>query len=91
MGVRECVGHGLLLGYPVLCEKEGETVAHVKYTVLLLGSGTQKITGLPRPLITVSDDLKLPEDIIELLATEDKQSKKAKKRADKKAATVATA
>lgn len=91
MGVRECVSHNLLVGYPVLCEKDGEFVAHVKYTVLLLGSGTQKITGLPRPLITVADDIKLPEDIVELLATEDKQSKKAKKRADKKATAITTA
>ncbi len=48
MGVRECVNHELLMPYPVLNEKRGDFVAHVKVTVLLLPSGnTAQITGLP--------------------------------------------
>ncbi len=48
LGVRECVNHDLLLPYPVLHEKRGDFVAHVKVTVLLLPSGnTAQITGLP--------------------------------------------
>jgi curved DNA binding protein len=47
MGVRECVTHELLLPYPVLNEKKGDFVAHVKVTVLLLPSGNSaQITGL---------------------------------------------
>jgi hypothetical protein len=47
LGVRECVNHELLLPYPVLNEKRGDFVAHVKVTVLLLPSGnTAQITGL---------------------------------------------
>jgi curved DNA binding protein len=48
MGIRECVTHELLLAYPVLNEKRGDFVAHVKVTVLILPSGnTAQITGLP--------------------------------------------
>lgn len=50
LGVRECVNHELLLPYPVLNEKRGDFVAHVKVTVLLLPSGnTAQITGLVPP------------------------------------------
>lgn len=47
MGVRECVTHQLLMPYPVLHERNGDFVAHVKFTVLLLPSGTLQISGLP--------------------------------------------
>jgi len=62
MGIRECVTHELLLPYPVLNEKRGDFVGHVKVTVLLLPSGnTAQITGLP-PLtylqaVTMEPDL----------------------------------
>ena len=49
MGVRECVTHELLQPYPVLFERQGDFIAHVKVTVLLLPSGnTAQITGLPQ-------------------------------------------
>lgn len=47
MGVRECVTHGLMQSYPVLYERKGDFVAHVKFTVLLLPNGTLQISGLP--------------------------------------------
>jgi len=47
LGVRECVNHGLLTPYPVLQEKSGDYIAHIKFTVLLLPSGTLQISGLP--------------------------------------------
>ena len=38
----------------MLFEKEGEQVAHVKYTVLLMPTGTMQITGVGScPLATV--------------------------------------
>lgn len=47
MGLRECVTHELIQPYPVLHERQGDFVAHVKVTVLLLPSGnTAQITGL---------------------------------------------
>jgi hypothetical protein len=47
MGVRECVTHGLMQQYPVLHERKGDFVAHVKFTVMLLPNGTLQVCGLP--------------------------------------------
>lgn len=86
MGLRECVAHDLLASYPVLMERSGDQVAHVKYTVLLLPNGTVKVTGLLPPEGLNSDKV-LPEDLQAILDAEDsKSSKKAKKRNAKKAA-----
>ena len=46
MGVVECIKHELLHAYPVLWERDGECVSHFKFTVLLLPSGTHRITGV---------------------------------------------
>ena len=40
LGMKECVQHDLLQPYPVLWEKEGDYVAHVKFTVLVMPNGT---------------------------------------------------
>lgn len=92
MGVRECVTHELLAAYPVLIERPGDFVAHVKFTVLLLPGGTTKVTGLEIPSGFATPDRALPEDILEILNAEDeKAKKKAKKKsaAKKKAAAAA--
>jgi curved DNA binding protein len=47
VGVSEAKRHGLLHEYPVIREREGNTIVQFKYTVLLLPSGTKKVTGLP--------------------------------------------
>lgn len=86
-GVIECVRHGLLLPYPALHEKPGAKIAHVKFTVLLLSSGTVKITGLPLPEGYVTTK-QLPADLQELLATS-ADKKKKKKRTTKKAGDAA--
>lgn len=49
MGITECVTHGLLTPYPVLHEAKDAIVAHFKCTVLLLPSGTTRVTGLELP------------------------------------------
>ena len=38
VGVRECMEHGLIMDYPILQEKAGETVAQFKATVVHLAS-----------------------------------------------------
>jgi curved DNA binding protein len=81
MGMRECVNHNLLLQYPVLYERAGDQIAHVKFTVLLQSGGTTKITGLPVPEGYASPGITLPEPLIALLAEE---GPKKKKRAAKK-------
>merc|ERR1719161_1621433 len=82
VGVSEAKRHELLHEYPVLREREGETIAQFKFTVLLLPGGTKKITGLPlgkleaqlRPQQVVED-----EELKALLATS-ANPKKAKKK-----------
>jgi curved DNA binding protein len=85
MGVTECVGHGLLTPYPVLHESgKGALVAHFKCTVLLLPSGTSRVTGLEMPGYFKTD--KKPDEETEKLLTElaEIAAKKAKKKAAKK-------
>jgi len=45
LGMKECLEHELFTQYPVLEEKEGEFVAHMKYTVIMTEEGVQRITG----------------------------------------------
>lgn len=83
LGVRECMQHQLLTGYPVLYERHGDFVAHVKFTILLLPNGNTKITGLDLPagLYVSSEDKVLPEATRELLAAATKTKKSKKKKA----------
>jgi methionine aminopeptidase len=86
VGITECRNHGLVEPYPVVCEKEGDQVAHFKFTVLVLPSGTSRITGLELPAnIENSAFDSLPEDIRAVLAIEEGNKKKKKKAAAKKA------
>jgi len=45
VGVKECVEHNLLTGYPVLTEKTGEIVAQFKCTVAVLPRSTVVLAG----------------------------------------------
>lgn len=47
LGLKECVTHGLLHAYPVLHEKTGEVVVHIKGTVLLMPNGSDLVTKAP--------------------------------------------
>ena len=82
--------HGLLQPYPVLYEKEGDYVAHVKFTVLLMPSGTQRITAPTVDLDQlVTSDKTLPDDLLKILTDYDaavsaKKDKKKKKKKKKK-------
>merc|ERR1712008_569292 len=84
MGVTECVARGLLTPYPSLFEKKGEHVAHFKCTVLLLPSGTTRVTGLDLPEYFKVD--KEPDEetkkILEEIA--ENAAKRAKKKASKR-------
>jgi len=88
MGIAECVAHGLLTPYPMLHERKGAKVAHFKCTVLLLPSGTVRVTGLPLPEYFKTD--KKPDEevgkILEEIAAADakRAAKKLKKKGKKK-------
>lgn len=85
LGLVECVNHELLQPYPVLHEKPGDYVAHVKFTVLLMPNGSDKVTGHPLQEINSSKVLDDP-DIKAWLALGTKAKKKGggKKKKGKK-------
>jgi len=78
LGIVECAGHDLVTPYPVLFEKDGECVAHVKFTALLMPNGTLKVTGLPYPALE-AHEFKDPA-LSALLAQSSKSNKKKKKK-----------
>lgn len=84
MGITECVNHGLLIPYPSLIEKSDAKVAHFKCTVLLLPSGTTKVTGLPLPEYFKTEKEPDEETATILKDIADKEAKKAAKKAAKK-------
>lgn len=80
LGLVECLNHGLLQPYPVLHEKAGELVAQVKGTVLLMPNGSDLVTKAPAQ--TLETDKKVEDaDVLALLATSVKASKKKKSKA----------
>lgn len=87
MGVVECMKHELLQPYPVLLGRSGDFIGHLKATVLLLPSGTTRITGMDLPLELIRSDKVVDDDTAALLATCVKAKKKNKK---KKAAATTT-
>lgn len=86
MGVVECIKHELMHPYPVLFEREGTTVVHFKATVLLLPSGTVRITGLP-PFAegTVKSEKEVDVETKAILSTSGGGKKKKKSNKKKKA------
>lgn len=77
LGLVECLNHGLLHPYPVLYERNGQLVAQVKGTVLLMPSGSDKITVAPQQ--TIQSEKKVEDaEILELLSTSIKTKKKKK-------------
>jgi curved DNA binding protein len=83
LGLQECVTHGLLTPYPSMHDHSG-TVAHFKCTVLLLPSGTIRVTGLDLPSYFATK--KEPDDesanVLKKIVEED--AKKAERKANKK-------
>jgi len=79
LATKEMKEHNLLVAYPVLYEKEGETVARCSMTVLVLPSKTMRITEVAQPKCEVA--VTLPEEVTTLLAQSltKKKKKKAKK------------
>merc|ERR1719277_456498 len=84
VGVSEAKRHELLEDYPVLQEKPGEYVAQFKFVVLLLPSGTKKITGLEKPGETVKSSKSVQDEAMKKLLASSANPKKAKKKATKK-------
>jgi len=85
LGLVECVNHELLQPYPVLHEKPGELVAHIKFTVLLMPNGSDKITGHPLQELNPTKAIDDPEIKAWLaLGTKSKKKGGGKKKKGKK-------
>ena len=82
LGLTECLKHQLLTPYPVLFEKDGEFVAQMKFTALILPSSIDRITTHPPPNVSSQCEIQDPK-VKEILALGVKR--KAKKTNKKKA------
>ncbi|XP_021753871.1 ERBB-3 BINDING PROTEIN 1-like [Chenopodium quinoa] len=61
LGLVECVNHDLLQPYPVLYEKPGDYVAQIKFTVLLMPNGSDRITSYPLQELQPTKSIDDPE------------------------------
>ncbi len=84
-GIKECYEHNLVHRFPILHEKAGETVAHLKFTALITANGTVKITGLPLDTSKITSSHSIEDAEVKSLLTSSVSSN-AKKNAKKKAA-----
>lgn len=82
MGINELTKHDMVVPYPVLLEKSGDHVVHMKYTVLLLPSGTDRITTALFDETKFKSDKVVSEETKAILALTTKTKKKKNK--DKK-------
>lgn len=83
LGLNECINHGLLMPYPTLYDHSGK-VAHFKCTVLLLPSGTVRVTGLDMPDYFKTEK-EADEDTAKILKDiEEEAAKRAARKAAKK-------
>jgi len=82
MGVVECQKHELVTPYPVLLEAAGALVVHIKFTLLVLPSGTVKVTseGLEAAAYTPAEDSVLPDEVKAILALSASNKKKKNKK-----------
>lgn len=85
LGILELLNHGLVNDYPVLLEKDGEFVAHFKATLLLLPSGTLRITGKPIDLARFKTEKSIEDENLKALLSQDLKSKKKKNKKKKPA------
>lgn len=86
LGLVECVNHELLQPYPVLHEKPGDLVAHIKFTVLLMPNGSDRITSHPLQELQPTKVVDDPEIKAWLaLGTKTKKKGGGKKKKGKKA------
>jgi len=88
LGMTEIIKHDLVTSYPVLVEKEGECIAQIKFTVLILPSETKRLNSHALPYI--SSEIKMEDaSINSIMQQGTKRVKKSKKKGKKKAATPA--
>jgi len=91
MGVVECVSHKMIEPFQVLYEKPSEIVAQFKYTVLLMPSGINLVTGLPFKIEKFQSEHSITNPELKELVTRDiKPSKNAKSKSKAKKSAETT-
>jgi len=86
-GIVEIVKHDLLDTYPVLYEKQGETVVQFKFTALILSESTERLNSFTLPHVTSEYSIDSDPEVQAIMAlpTEREGEKKTKKRTKRKA------
>ncbi|CAM9175858.1 unnamed protein product [Pylaiella littoralis] len=80
LGVTECASHELLSSYPVMFAGRGSTVAHFRCTVLLLPSGTSKVTGVEFDPAAFTSEKSVDAETQTVLDTVTKKKNRSKKK-----------
>jgi len=89
-GITELVKHDLVQPYPVLYEKQGEYVAHFKFTVLILPSATIKLNAFPLPYVNSTYSVDSNEEVKQVMAMSLKRNKKKKEKTRTRKTTTTT-
>ena len=84
VGVKECVDHDLLTGYPVLTEKAGELVAQFKCTIAVLPRSTAVLAGELTIAPRFESDKSIADAELTTLISSDLWKKEDKKKSTKK-------
>jgi ERBB-3 binding protein len=83
-GCNNAAQNQLLEVYPVMREKDGEFVAQIKFTVLLLPDNSMQVTGLPWDASQFKSEFSPSEEVQKVLALPIPKKKKNKKKKNKK-------
>jgi len=75
LGITEMLTHNLVDALPVVYEKEGEIVAHIKFTTLLLSSQQDRINVFPPPFVSSEYSIDSSPELTAILAMETKKPK----------------
>lgn len=80
VGVKECIDHDLMTGYPVLTEKAGELVAHFKATIAVLPRSTVVLSGEIPLAARFNSEKKITDADLSALIASDLWKKEDKKK-----------
>ena len=83
VGVKECVGHELIMAYPVLAEKKGEFVAQFKATIAVQPKSTAILCGARALNDGVKSDKSVKNEELKALIASELWKKEEKKKEKK--------
>ena len=82
--MKECVGHELIMAYPVLAEKKGEFVAQFKATIAVQPKSTAILCGARALNDGVKSDKSVKNEELKALIASELWKKEEKKKEKKK-------